>query len=274
MAFASDIENALARIAAETLVAGDYRFGDVVPSTVGPSVRIYRGWPIANVLDADMAALRPTSQNPGLPIVHVSIYTRPGTAQTSRYLDVWRKGPVQPPTLTVAVDHQSIVLSGVPSSHSVVGCTVHGRNYSYRPTALDTIEAVASSLADLIPDAYAVGGRIQLPEVPAYVGSLMDSLMYREVRRQTEGFLITVWAPTPDTRDLVAPVLDQAYAEIRCLALPDGSGTSPVGSNGVVQSDQTGKSRIWRADILLNINYATTITEWQPRAMFPQAIIN
>lgn len=274
MAFASDIENALARIAAETLVAGDYRFGDIVASTVGCSVRIYRGWPVANVLDADMAALRPTSQNPGQPIVHVSIYTRSGTAQTSRYLDVWRKGPVQTPTLTVAIDGQGIVLSGVPNPHSVVGCTLHGRNYSYRPTATDTLESVASSLANLIPDATAIGYRIQLQAVPSYVGSLMDQMMYRELCRQTEGFLVTVWAPTPDTRDVVASVLDEAFADIRCLALPDGSGTSPVGSSGVVQSDLTGKSRIWRADLMLSINYATTITEWQPRALFPQAIIS
>jgi hypothetical protein len=277
MAYLSDIENAIAQIAAEALVSGPYRFGEVAPSIIGPSVRIYRGWPTQTALNQDLKA-----GNSGVPssqIVNVSIFSQPGhTRITPRYANIWRPCPTVAPTLVTQASGATVTLSGSPSASQVLGIAIgHGLNrqtYSYRPTATDTLQTIATAMAALIPSATASGPTITLQVAPSVCTVGADQAAYQETRRQTQGLMLTIWAPNSQTRDQVSGLLDEVFSDVRCLALPDGSGTSPIGYTGISINDVPSKDNLFRCDLFISVNYATTKTQIFPVVIFPHALIN
>jgi hypothetical protein len=276
MAFLADIENAIAIICAEALVSGPCRFGEPNPSTVGPSVRIYRGWPTASALNADLAA--GSAAVPGSQIVNVTIYSQPGHVRiTPRYANIWRPMPRVDPTLEATASEQTVTLSGIPSASQVLGIAIGqgiGRQtYSYRPTATDTLDSIAASMAGMIPNATSQHAQIQLPAVPSVCTVAADQSVRQETRRQTQGLMVSVWAPSSQTRDTVAGYLDAVFSDVQGLALPDNSGTGPIGYTGVNVIDVTSKDDLFRADLLLTVNYATTKIQVCPVVIFTKPVI-
>lgn len=83
-----------------------------------------------------------------------------------------------------------------------------------------------------------------------------------EVRRQARTLQITIWAGTPNLRDLVAKRIDAGLARITRLNLDDGS-QAILTSIDEIQIDAQQKSGIYRRDLLYSINYATTYSEPQ-----------
>jgi hypothetical protein len=82
----------------------------------------------------------------------------------------------------------------------------------------------------------------------------------QEVRRQERLIQIGIWADSPAHRASIATPIDAALAAQTFLAMPDGSAarlrykSSPV-------TDQYEKSRIFRRDLMYEVEYATFQTE-------------
>lgn len=82
----------------------------------------------------------------------------------------------------------------------------------------------------------------------------------REVRRQTRQIQITIWAPTPSARDLLAKPVDLALAVLSRFGLPDGSQATLAYVNSA-QSDEQQKLTIYRRDLFYAASYAVVQTE-------------
>lgn len=261
MADLADIEKALVSLLASVLFPGaTYRPGAVATSGSIP-VRLYRGWPTANELDADIAAGR----------CNVTVYPGAGMVRdATRYKPEWFTPEPAAPSLTVATFSNKITFAGTGGAGQVAAVTWEGQIETVRLTANDTPTTVAATLAARFSGATSSGGVLTLPNDAEIVASVVaDQTAMREVRRQEQGFTLTVWAPTPDARDTIAGAIDGGLA-----AIPSGEGVTQFitldnGERARVQyrggrtEDRTSKAAIWRRDLSYVVEYATIQTATQ-----------
>jgi hypothetical protein len=263
MADQSDVETELVGFVFSALYPG----GTGSSSVPGPVCRIYRGWPKAAALNADLAAGR----------INVTVFPA-GSAMrnTTRYPSEWTTTE-SAPTLTVAVAGSVVTFGGSASSAQLAGVRVDGRSYAYRTTATDTPSSVAANIATLaradgaVVQSYATltfenAGEV-LPRVVADASGLM------EVRRQTQGFRVICWCPSPSLRDTVAVAIDTVLATVRFITMPDGTAARLIFSGSTVL-DQSQDAILYRRDLTYAVEYATTITAVQPSMLFGSLGLN
>lgn len=87
-----------------------------------------------------------------------------------------------------------------------------------------------------------------------------EGVSAREVRRQTRQIQITIWAPTPSARDLLAKQVDLALAVTSRFSLLDGSQAVLTYGNSS-QSDEQQKLTIYRRDLFYAASYAVVQTD-------------
>jgi len=259
MADQADVENALVAIAANAL----YPNGALVPSTVGNTCRVYRGFPAGPALDADLAA----------GVVNVSVMPAEGGAKdVTRYPRIWL--PVAPvaATLIALVDDHSASFSGSCARGQLAGVAVNGALFAYAVQASDTPATVVSNLAALLQAAgwlvdytaasLAVpGARMFLARVVNGAGAL------QEIRRQVQAFKFVLWCSDPAIRDAVAPVLDLAMAAQNFISLADGSSARVKAAGSVVQ-DGAADAALYRRDLIYSVEYPTTLAQMTPAMLF------
>ena len=212
MATQADAETALTLLAATAL----YPSGLTGPSVIGATTRIYRGWPNAAALDADLAAGR----------VNVTIFPVPGaTRVTTRYPTTPASNPAIP-TLTVNVADYTASFAGMASAGQLAGILVDGKSYVHRTSATDTPSLIAAILAAAINadrPAIASGASVFTPGAIPIARTAADATSTSEMRRQRQTYRITTWCPTPDLRDAACAALDPTFAATPFLTLSDGS---------------------------------------------------
>jgi hypothetical protein len=195
------------------VAAALYPNGPNAASVPGPDCRIYRGWPNAAALDADLRAGK----------VNVTMYPASGTGRVStRYVQEWVGTPV-PPSLTAQVSGVSVTFGGLMALGQVAGLAIGGVAYAYRVQASDNPARVAANLAVLVRVnrmALVAGSTITLPGAgEMLVRVVADAPAQPEVRRQAQVFRMTYWCPTPQTRDAAARAIDLAMAPAAQRAL-------------------------------------------------------
>lgn len=259
MADQADVETALAALAANAL----YPDGTAAPSVTGAVYRVYRGYPAAPVLDADMAA----------GIVHVSVTPAGGEVRNvTRYPRVWREVVPVSEVLSVAVNGAFATFSGDCAVGQLAGVLVNGVAFAYAVQATDRPATVASNLAAQIRMAgwvvdYAgtalgvAGAETFAARVVAGAGAL------QEIRRQVQDFKIAMWCPDPATRDVVAPMIDLALADVNFMPLADGS-YGRVRFAGGDTSDAGADAGIYRRDLIYTVEYPATLTQITPAMLF------
>ncbi|PHK92917.1 hypothetical protein CR162_21340, partial [Pseudoroseomonas rhizosphaerae] len=125
-----------------------------------------------------------------------------------------------------------------------------------------------SRLAALIPGATAFGDAITAPYAHDWlVRVAVMGKAQREVRRQSHGFTITVWAPSPELRDSASIAVDSFIAARDWLPLPDGSegrliytGTTPV--------DDAQEAGLYRRDFEFTVEYGLFEFKDVPTVLF------
>jgi hypothetical protein len=263
MADHSDVETELVTLVSAAL----YPNGTGSSSVPGPVCRIYRGWPKAAALNADLAAGR----------INVTVFPAGSAVRnTTRYPEEWTTGAVAP-VLTVTVVGSMITFGGSASIGQVAGVRVDGRSYAYRTIATDTPSSVAGNLATLAR----VDGIVALSyssltfegagDVLARVVSDATGLM--EVRRQTQSFRIIFWSPSPSLRDAAAIAVDTSLATMHFITMPDGTAARLTFSGSTV-FDQSQDAILYRRDLIYTVEYATTITALQPSMLFGSLDLN
>jgi hypothetical protein len=224
------------------------------PSPVaGCPVRVYQGWPEREAIDADMAA----------GIVDVTVYSMPGSVNTTRYPVVDVPISVSPPTLVWTVEGTTATLSGTVSTPQNVGLLIDRQAYLYAVQSADTLASIASALAALIgavQPASAVGPAVTIPDGQSVIGRAGGiGTTLRETGRQRVTVQITISAPSDALRDAVGGIIEPILRSLRRLALDDHS-IAMIWFGQVADSDETAKSGIYRRILSLDAEYASTIT--------------
>jgi hypothetical protein len=235
---------------------------DAVAAAIYPAItaRIYRGWPAQKQLDDDLRAGTP----------HVSIWPRAGMARiTTRYPKEWVEAPGAPTAaLTVVAAGITVTIGGTASAAQVVGVIVNGAGaYAYRCIGADTPTTVAAALAALIAGASSVGAVLTVPSAFRLVArAVIDAVALRELRRQEQAMQVTLWCPTPGSRDTIGALLDTAIAGLDFLAFPDGT-KGRLSYTGSSTDDSPARELLFRRDLFVSVEYASTETATLPRVV-------
>ena len=257
MSSQADVEIALVSLVGSAL----YPNGLASPPVIHGESRIYRGWPGAASLEADLAA----------GIINVSVFALPNAvSDTTRYLSDWIAGPV-PPTLVVSTAGNTVTFSGVAAPGQLAGILVGRHSFVYRTVLGDTPDSVASVLATAIGAVIAAtisDATITLSNVASVVArTCADASASLEIRRQRQGFRLTAWCPTPVLRDDACAVLDVAFATTPFLTLADGS-AARLQFTSTTSFDERQDALLYRRDMLYTVEYATTLVVMQPSMLF------
>jgi hypothetical protein len=252
----SDAENALAQLVTDTL----YPSGAGAASTIGTTVRVYRGWPNSAALDADLAA----------GIVNVTIFPVPGaTRDTTRYPPVWRSDTATP-SLTATVNGTTATFAGIAATGQLAGMLVDGKAYVHRLGLNETPPLVAAILgAAIIADrpAIVVGASVTTPGTIPIARTAADATATAEVRRQAQTFRITAWCPNPSLRDAICAAIDPAFAATPFVTLIDGS-AGRLRFVSTTTFDQSQDAALYRRDLLYSVEFPTTLAANQPSMLF------
>jgi hypothetical protein len=240
-----------------------YPNGTSSPSAAGADCRIYRGWPNATALDADLR----------VGTVNVTIFPVPGQGRvTTRYLEAWRSRAMKP-TLSTAVSGVAVTFSGTAEPGQLAGLRVNDNTYVYATVSGDTPDSVAANLAVQARSASTVllsGAMLTVPgawKVDARVVAQAPAM--KQVRRQLHNVQITCWCPTPAIRDATASAIDQSLAALSFIALPDQT-QGRLTYNGTAVFDQSQDALLYRRDLIYSVEYPTTISELQPPLLWGQ----
>ncbi|AXT46354.1 hypothetical protein [Chromobacterium rhizoryzae] len=255
MADQSDVITQLAAMSAAAL----YPAGTSQPSPSGYPVKVYPGWPVPNVLDADLLAGK----------VHLSIYPLATERNTTRHIsEGWRQIQAPAHTITAAVANNTVAISGTASAQNVL-IQVDGLDYIYTVQPSDTINGIAAALSALIPNSTSSGPVVTITGAHAIIARVGGfGQVAREIRRQEKQFQLSVWAPTPSARDAVAKFVDTAFADVYNLAFSDGSiGFMRYSHSN--QTDQTQKAGLYRRDIVYTVDFATTRVQQATEVVAP-----
>ncbi len=216
MADLADVMDALQSVS-ETAC---YPCGTSQPSITTRLVAVGQGWPLATDIDKAIAAGETL----------VSIYAVPGTTAAVQTPFDWNPGAVVAPVhgIAVSLGDEGVLISGTPTMGEYVTVLADGAVYTVAAQASDTAQSLAAQLAAQISgatwSATADGAALTLPGVgqldvrqgaPATVGQI--------IHRQRQNFQITVWAPTPSDRTVVARAIDAALKANLCVTMPDTS---------------------------------------------------
>ncbi len=243
----ADIEQALAALGAEALRDDP------------AEVRVYRGWPRAASLEADLQAGR----------AHLSVTPGGAARDATRYLAEWR-GVVPAPTLQAAVDGEAVTFGGVAGPGQVAGLRVDGVAYACRLRDGDTPGAVAAVLAGLVRVDRPVelhGAAVTLPGGRGLLARVMaDGAGGTELRRQVQPMRMSLWCPVPAVRDRLAALLDLAAAASPMLDV--GGWACRVRAAGGVTTDEGAAAGVWRRDLVYSVEYPTVLAKALPTMLW------
>jgi hypothetical protein len=262
MADLADVEQALV----DFILATVYPSGTDQASIIGSQCRIYRGWPVAAGLNADLAA--------GTINITVSPDQEPGKT-TTRYFPKWETTRAAP-TTTVNTQAGAIVVGGSPSAGDVVGALVNRVAYAYRVLATDTVDLVAAGLAAAMQSAVSfnqAGSTITFNEpVEIIVRVVRDASAATESRRQEKCIRVICWCPDPTSRDSAAAAIDQRMVQTPFLIASDQSAIRVTYRNTSI-FDQAQNASLFRRDLVYTAEYATISIRSLPSMLFGDAVI-
>ncbi len=266
MADVSDISFALvARIAQVLFPNIDYASGDYQPGPTGASLTLYVGWPERDYLNADLA----------LGKVHVSVFPEARFRALQPLLQGYGVVSAPAPTLTANATANVVTFGGTGGAGQVAGLLIPNgsgnlasEGYAYRLLSTDTPATVAAQFAATIPNTSAAGAVLTLlPSTRVGANVVADVEMGREVRRQEQSFMVSIWAPDPPIRDAIASIIDAALAGSVRLSTAGGE-IAMVRYGGSISNDYPEVASLWRRDLRYSVEYATTLVEMLPSMLF------
>jgi hypothetical protein len=257
MADMSDVETAL--VGAIAAIAYPAGAGEI--SAIGVPVRVFRGVPDNSLLLGDR----------GLGVLDINVFPMAGATLNTTRWGVQTYDIVTVPGLSVNVRGNEATFQGAANAGELAGVRVGNNTYIYTAQAGDSSALVAAALADLIR----VSGFCQLSgaslTLPAYAEIIArvaaPATVLKELSRQEQDFRISIWAANPQSRDVAAALLMAGIASISFIDLADGTGGRlRYHSTSSIDADQA--SSIYRRDIIVKVEYATTVALQAPTVLF------
>ena len=263
MADISDIEQVFRDRISSVL----YPEGTSQASVFGFLCRIYRGWPNAATLNADLTS--------GIANITVLADNESGRT-TTRYLSEWKTTSTTSGT-TISAIGQMIIIGGTPAVGDVVGTLIDKVPYTYRIRTGDSAAQVAAELAQAI--------QADRPVLLSYTKILVygtatltpraasDATATMEIRRQEKDVRVTCWCCSPAVRDAVASTLDQSLTQTTFMTLPDDTQVR-VSYKSTSSYDQAQNALLYRRDLVYTVEYPTVVALRQPPMLFGDAALN
>jgi hypothetical protein len=246
----ADISDVLVVVAGQ-IAATVYPNGTGAPSVANCDIRVYPGWPFAAALDADLLAGK----------VNISVYPTQIESNVTKYQRRWQVNKHNVATLAMVLSGLQVTISGsIPNPFYAqnLAILIGDDAYLYPVQMGDTLSAIATSLANQIPGATSVGAVITLPAGPTPILRVgAGGTAVQEIRRQKRVVQITVWAPTPTLRDVVAQSIDVVLADLAFLTMPDGTGGRMIYQNSPMD-DSMQKAKVYRRDLRYSVEFGTT----------------
>ena len=252
----SDVASSLAIAATNALYPNSTAF----PSALGVVCRVYRGYPTGAALDAELAGGK----------VDVSITPVDGSYRnTTRYLPDLVSTPATP-RLTVSATGNTVTFAGTADVAQLAGVLVDCRSYVYRTTGNDSPATVAANIGVLVRadrPANLSGQSVSFPGAYRVVArTAADTADTTELRRQSEEFRMTIWAPSAALRDAAGALLDATLAAVPFLDVCDTA--CRLQASGSTSSDASQSAGLYRRDLLWSVEYPTTVTTNCPAMLF------
>jgi len=264
MADQSHVEAALL----DAVTAALYPYGTDAPPAIAAPCRTHRGWPLPAALNADLAR--------GIVTISVSVVDS-SQRITTRYPDQWASTGAVEPALIASVVADQVRFSGAASPGQLAGILADGYAAVHRTKNSDTPSQIAADLAQQLRTRRIVhyaDTALIIPGVRDLRARVVaDQPAMRELRRQTQQFRIACLCPTPALRDAAASTIDTALAAIRFLPLPDGT-FAHLAQDNTVTLDDAEQALLYRRDLLLRAEYATTQTAGLPALIFGAGHLN
>lgn len=249
MADLSDVINALASLTSDAL----YPNGASQPSVAGLTVTVSPGWPIAAQIEKIIKSGNAMA----------SVYQMPGMGKnTNRFLgDDDAQSTIPEPKLSLNIYHNRVTVGGTINPGEAATLKVNYLPYSYAVQESDTINTIAAALAALIPDASVSGYIITLNgafDIQAAIS--VPAVVRQEIGRQSQVFMVIAWAPTPDARDVMSKAIELSFKHQPRITMPDNTWARLL-YRGTTEMDTLQKQRIYRRNLLYEVEYALIETE-------------
>lgn len=254
MANLSDVEDTLAELISKYL----YPNGTLSPSVI-PSVNniyIYAGWPRPVDLEADVK----NNNN-----AHVTIFPSNTGRNTTRFPQNWIESGFTPPTITLTLAGNQVTVGGSVSTPQSCMIIVNGIGYAHQVQESDTLNTIAESLVEEIPNSSSVDNVITIDGAHSIVPRVtFYGTSSKEIKRQELIFNIITWTNTRDKRTQIADVIEKGLGAISRFTLPDNY-DAMIFHVGIKDHDEFEKQApIYRRDLMFRIEYPTTATEEFP----------
>jgi len=264
MADQSHVEAALL----DAVTAALYPLGTDAPPAIAAPCRSHRGWPLPAALNADLAR----------DIVTVSVSAVDSSQRiTTRYPDQWANTGSAAPALMATIIADQVRFSGTATQGQLAGILADGFAAVHRTGDNDSPAHVAAALAQQLRASRVVSYSDTAVTIPGVrdlrARVVADQPAMRELRRQTQQFRIACFCPTPTLRDAAAATIDTALAAIRFLPLTDGTSAHLTHDNTITLDDAE-HAMLYRRDLLLRAEYATTQTANLPALIFGAGHLN
>ena len=266
----SDVENAIvARIGAALFPTITYLPGDYQTSATGTIVKAYRGWPESANLNADLLAGK----------AHVSVFSDPGmTRNVSRWFTEQTQVATVAASIHAFASGSIVTLSGTVTAGNVVGLQAGSplRAYAYICQSTDTLATAAAAIAGKVSGATSLGPVITMPTgLNLSAATMAPQPVLTVTRQQEQGVRISVWAPSPQARDAIVGLIDNALAGMKNAAgfqtrfFAVGTYESArLSYRTSYTNDMPARDRIWRRDLCYSVEYPTTLIESDPIMLF------
>lgn len=244
-----------------------YPDGTSQPSVAGVQVTIEEGWPISSQLDKDIAAGN----------AHVSVFPTNKERVITKFERVFQANQQTVATLTATVSGQTVTIGGtvaVSQSVMVIVNQEYSQGYGYQVLITDTLDSIASSIANLIPGATSLGPVVTISTAFDIIARIATQYTAsEELSRQDREFIITVWAPDPNIRFLLGSAIDVFFKENYRIILSDNY-YGQVFYDHVEEVDMLEQQTIYRRNLFYIIQYPTTLTKTYTTITDPYTISN
>ena len=258
----ADLEDVLSTLSAMA-VAAVFPNGTSSPSVTGANVAVGEGWPVPAQLDATIAAGG----------ANVSIYAPPGASQkVFQVLDEFYTLVPAVHGLSASIAGGTVTLAGTPGTGEYATIIADQRHAYSRVGA--SIAAILSAIeADAIGDYPSVsvnGDAITFPTTRLVVHIGAPATIGKVTHRQKQQFMVTVWAPNPAQRTILASAIDVAFKSFNRLTMPDTSQAILVHDH-TNQIDRLETASIYRRDLVSTVEYATLMQyqAWEVTSFSP-----
>ena len=263
MADLCDVEAALVTAILAAGVAGPGSY----PRLGGIAVRVYRGTPEISALSQDVS----------LCIADITVFPVPDASRnTTRWGRLATTSSVAA-GLSVVTSGQTAIFSGTAVDGELAGLLVNGQPFVYQAKAGDSADLIAAVLGTdvrLTQIAVVAGSSLTVPGAITFVARTSGvATVFEECARQAQDFRVSVFAPSPASRDAVCRALGSALSPIAFLMLADGtSGRLRYQKTASFDSDQV--ASVYRRDLIYEVEYSTTASVLTPQMLFGDLIYN